>query len=208
MPRRLLLSLPVAAGVVIALFWAMSEVVPAGRAHVDYTIQISERSAKIVKQPCDSVPPSVFCPESHVIIDYFPPTLPPPPKVPSALIEPTKIPREPMKPPKTQSPNDLFSQSLLVKRDRCGHAFQPIIRRRSLLSEIVRDGDYAVVEFTIDAEGCPKEIRIMESSNPKIHDYVVRTVQRWQYRPTGKEPRRVRVRIEFDRKGKFGAKRQ
>lgn len=51
MPVRLLIALPIAAGVVAALFRAMSEVVPVSRPEVAYTVQISKQKVWI-KRHC------------------------------------------------------------------------------------------------------------------------------------------------------------
>lgn len=82
MSVRLLIALPVAAVVVAALFWAMSEVVPAARPEVAYTVQISKQKVWIKHhcRDCNGEPmPRAYRPDPHEHEKYL--RLPAPPDV-------------------------------------------------------------------------------------------------------------------------------
>ncbi|MFP4003894.1 MAG: energy transducer TonB [Alphaproteobacteria bacterium] len=192
MNPRLIIALPVAAAVVAALFWAMSEFVPVERPQAVYTMQVAPGMVKIYRCPhsCDHPAP---------VRPRYPqrpgsgPQPPPPPVLSPEPVNPNRRPMERF--PDPGSADDL-------DEDPC--AGSPIIRTPPIFPKEARHGDYAVVKFTITEEGTTADVRIIELSNPKIREDVLRIVRRWRVRDecgrgildTG-DPGPHRVRIEF-----------
>jgi TonB family protein len=199
---RLLIAAPFAAIAVAALFWVMREFVPAGRARVDYTVTILAHSRWEACQFCDPPPPLRFRWEVERPDENSPGTssLPPPPHPRPQMEEPPAMPRERLAAPERTPPEgSLFLGSPVggLEYPCAPGDSDPIVRIAPTLPDGTRDGDFVVLEFTITADGCTADIRVVESSNPQINDDVVKMVKRWRYRPNGEERRKIRTRIEF-----------
>ncbi|MFP4003893.1 MAG: energy transducer TonB, partial [Alphaproteobacteria bacterium] len=193
MMKRLLIALPVAAAVVAALFWAMSEFVPVERPQAEYRVVVSKEAVS-AELPEEESRPHIFDP---------PEPQPPPPPSPDTQpdpVDPQPMPREKFPPPEREKP-----ENVIERQGVHSHCY----RHRTGPLEFLdgaREGDRVMVEFTITSDGRVTDVRVIKSTNPAINDAVAAMVRRWRWkRPdfcgrqvhAKQKPRTLRTEIEF-----------
>jgi hypothetical protein len=214
MLKRLLIAAPFAAIAVAALFWVMREFVfPAGRMQADYRITFCHNCTPAPGAVIPDSGPDRVIDDGAILMD--PP--PSPELVPMEPPERQKMPRDRFPPPERTPPDSLEFSREIPKICKDGSKYAGTTCCNLLFPRHAKHGDYVVVEYDFDTEGWPRDIKVVESSNPKINKAALRNIRQmlrrdWLYRncfkgkPEKTEGLRARITFELEKppEGKGG----